>query len=105
GDVADRADDGGPGCVLEQVAAGAGGEGGGDVVVGVVGGEDEDLDRRVPGTDVSHELGAAPAGHAQVGDDDVDLRVSKHREGLLSARGDAHDGEVRLGVELRAQPV
>ena len=60
-----------PGRVLEEVTDGAGLDRPHDVVVGVVGGEDENLDPGMLGPDPPRGLHPVDSGHAEVHEHDV----------------------------------
>ena len=70
--------------LLEQVAGGAGHDGGEQGLVVVVGGEDEAVDLGVVRADVAADVDAAAVGQPRVQDGDVG-----------SGRGDAMDGFAR----------
>ncbi len=71
GDAADAVDEVGAVDLFEDVAGGAGHDGGEEGLVVVVGGEDEGFDGGVDGADLAADVDAAAVGEAAVEDGDV----------------------------------
>jgi hypothetical protein len=79
--------------VFEEVAVGAGADGGVDEVVFVEHAEDYYSDVGVGGGDLAGGFDPVKDGHAQVHDDDVGLQGVGEVDGLLSVSGEPDDVE------------
>jgi hypothetical protein len=91
--------------VLEQVAAGAVRDGGGDLVAVVGGGQHDDLGVGVGADEAAGRLEAAEARHADVHEDEVGLLVREAREHLLAARSGLDPVDARDAGHELAQPL
>jgi len=85
--------------VLEHEATRSGAQGGEDVLVDVVGGEDDDPDRAARLHDPPGGRDAVDRGHADVHEHDVRPGLADEGDGLVAVGGLADDLDVVPGVE------
>jgi hypothetical protein len=89
--------------LLHDVAAGAGAQGGEDLLVFHVPGEDEHLGLRGAAADLAGGLEAVEAGHHHVHEDDVGVELLDGVEGFAAVAGIADDFDFLLVLEEHAE--
>src|SRR5205814_363483 len=105
GDPAHGVDEIGAADLLEDVAGGAGHDGGEQGLVVLVGGQDQGGDRRVDGADVTADVDAGAVGQSGVEDGDVRAQRGNAVRGVDGRAGLADDLDVAFAFEQVAQAV
>ncbi|MPN16188.1 hypothetical protein SDC9_163526 [bioreactor metagenome] len=93
------------GCILKHVAAGTQLERAAHVLLFLVHGQHQHAHQRMALAERRRELDAACAGHADVGQHDVGLRLGGLHQCLVGATGLGHHADVRRGFEPHAHAV